>query len=53
MILQRIVAGNSGTIGFTYENGKYETGSVTAKATVVDVKYSGDKGNRSDYDRSR
>lgn len=38
------MAGNSGTIAFTYENGKYETGSVTAKATVVDVKYSETKG---------
>ena len=42
--LAKIVAGNSGTIGFKYENGKYETGSVTAKATVVDVKYSETKG---------
>lgn len=42
--LAKIVAGNSGTIGFTYRNGKYETGSVTAKATVVDVQYSETKG---------
>ena len=42
--LAKIVAGNNGDIEFAYANGKYETGSVTAKATIVDVKHSETKG---------